>query len=80
MLDDVEENWFEREGDAVYSYTHWLGHSLARRQALRGDRASGARLLDRLVLVWRGGKRPLSLCNGEKNRLCVLDRRHAGTA
>lgn len=58
VLDDVEQNWFEREGDRLYSYTHWIGHSLARRQRLRGDRASGTLLLDRLVLAWRGGESP----------------------
>ena len=36
---------FERAGDALYDYPHWIGSSALRRQTLRGDRASGATLL-----------------------------------
>ena len=55
VLDDQSEYWFERAGDALYDYTHWIGSSALRRQTLRGDRASGATLLQRLLRAWRGG-------------------------
>ena len=55
VLDDVSEYWFERAGDVLYQYTHWIGSSAIRRQTLRGDKESGAKLLQRLLLAWRGG-------------------------
>jgi hypothetical protein len=56
VLDDVSEYWFERAGDILYQYTHWIGTSALRRQTLRGDAESGATLLRRLLLAWRGGE------------------------
>ena len=55
VLDDVSEYWFERAGDRLYQYTHWIGSAALRRQVLRGDVESGALLLNRLVVAWRGG-------------------------
>jgi hypothetical protein len=55
VLDDVSEYWFEHAGDVLYQYTHWIGSSALRRQTLRGDTESGAKLLQRLLLAWRGG-------------------------
>ena len=56
VLDDIAAYWFERAGDLIYSYTHWIGSSALRRQTLRGDAQSGAKLLDRLLLAWKGGR------------------------
>jgi len=55
VLDDVSEYWFERAGDALYDYTHWIGSSALRGQTLRGDVTSAQLLLRRLLLAWRGG-------------------------
>ena len=52
----MAEYWFERAGDLIYQYTHWIGSSALRRQMLRGDAQSGAKLLQRLLLAWRGGR------------------------